>query len=128
MAVLFVHTDRLEIRLSRSEKLLSLRRTDIDVPLDGIRSAALTEDPWVWVRGIRAPGTAVPLTLAVGTWKFHDGKDFLLVKGTRTSVVIDIDDFEFSRVIVTTKHAVELLNALRVPPADEAQARKIAAD
>ncbi|QJU55524.1 hypothetical protein SCB71_00285 [Herbiconiux sp. KACC 21604] len=118
MAVLFVHTDRLEIRLTRAEKMLSFRRTDIVVPLESIKSAALTDDPWVWVRGIRAPGAAIPLTLAVGTWKFHDGKDFLLVKGTRTSVVIDLDDQEFSRIIVTTSHSVQLLRALRLPPAE----------
>ena len=106
MAVLFVHTDRLEIRLTRAEKMLSFK------------SAALTDDPWVWVRGIRAPGMAVPLTLAVGTWKFHDGKDFLLVKGTRTSVVIDLDEQEFSRIIVTTSHSVQLLRALRLPPVE----------
>ncbi|MFB2554076.1 hypothetical protein [Herbiconiux liangxiaofengii] len=116
MAVLFVHTDRLEIRLTRAEKILSFRRTDIVVPLESIRSAALTDDPWVWVRGIRAPGAAVPLTLAVGTWKFHDGKDFLLVKGTRTSVVIDLEGQEFSRIIVTTAHSIKLLRALRLPP------------
>ncbi|GAA2226676.1 hypothetical protein N1031_03635 [Herbiconiux moechotypicola] len=116
MAVLFVHTDRLEIRLTRAEKLISFRRTDIVVPLENIRSAALTDDPWVWVRGIRAPGAAIPLTLAVGTWKFHDGKDFLLVKGTRTSVVIDLENDEFSRIIVTTAHSVQLLRALRLPP------------
>ena len=116
MAVLFVHTDRLEIRLTRAEKMLSFRRTDIVVPLENIRSAALTDDPWVWVRGIRAPGAAIPLTLAVGTWKFHDGKDFLLVKGTRTSVVIDLEDQEFSRLIITTSHSIELLRALRLPP------------
>jgi hypothetical protein len=118
MAVLFVHTDRLEIRLTRAEKMLSFRRTDIVVPLESIRSAALTDDPWVWVRGIRAPGVIVPLTLAVGTWKFHDGKDFLLIKRTRTSVVIDLDDEEFSRIIVTTSHAIELLRALRLPPTE----------
>ncbi len=118
MAVLFVHTDRLEIRLTRAEKMLSFRRTDIVVPLESIRSAALTDDPWVWVRGIRAPGVAVPLTLAVGTWKFHDGKDFLLVKGTRTSVVIDLEEQEFSRLIVTTAHSIELLRALRLPPTE----------
>lgn len=118
MAVLFVHTDRLEIRLTRAEKMLSFRRTDIVVPLENIRSAALTDDPWVWVRGIRAPGAAIPLTLAVGTWKFHDGKDFLLVKGTRTSVVIDLEEQEFSRIIVTTAHSIELLRALRLPPTE----------
>jgi hypothetical protein len=116
MAVLFVHTDRLEIRLTRAEKMLSFRRTDIVVPLESIRSAALTDDPWVWVRGIRAPGTAVPLTLAVGTWKFHDGKDFLLIKRTRTAVVIDLEGEEFSRIIVTTSHSIQLLRALRLPP------------
>ncbi|RFA17421.1 hypothetical protein B7R22_00695 [Subtercola boreus] len=128
MAVLFVHPDRLEIRLTRAEKLMSLRRSDIEVPLDSIRSAVLTEDPWIWVRGIRAPGTAVPLTLAVGSWKFHDGKDFLLIKGTRTSVVIDIDGAEFSRVIVTTRHSLTLLRALRLPPAEAAAVTEIAAN
>ena len=130
MAVLFVHTDRLEIRLTRAEKMLSFRRSSIDIPLESIRSAVLTEDPWVWVRGIRAPGAAIPLTLAVGTWKVHDGKDFLLIKGTRTSVVIDIDaeDAEFMRVIITTTHALDLLRALRLPPAIEDPATEIAAD
>ncbi|MDF2443415.1 MAG: hypothetical protein JWR01_1618 [Subtercola sp.] len=128
MAVLFVHPDRLEIRLTRAEKLMSLRRSDIEVPLDNIRSAVLTEDPWIWVRGIRAPGTAVPLTLAVGSWKFHDGKDFLLIKGTRTSVVIDIEGAEFSRVIVTTRHSLTLLRSLRLPPAEAAAATEIAAN
>jgi len=125
MAVLFVHADRLEIRLTRAEKILSLRRSDLSIPLENIRSAALTDDPWVWVRGIRAPGTAVPLTLAVGTWKFHDGKDFLLIKGTRTSVVIDLENSEFSRIIVTTRHSITLLRALRLPPLEPTE---IAAD
>ncbi|TQL55306.1 hypothetical protein FB464_2869 [Subtercola boreus] len=107
---------------------MSLRRSDIEVPLDSIRSAVLTEDPWIWVRGIRAPGTAIPLTLAVGSWKFHDGKDFLLIKGTRTSVVIDLDGAEFSRVIVTTRHSLTLLRALRLPPVEAAHATEIAAD
>ena len=128
MAVLFVHPDRLEIRLTRAEKLMSFRRSDIEVPLENIRSAALTDDPWVWVRGIRAPGTAVPLTLAIGSWKYHDGKDFLLIKGTRTSVVIDLENSEFSRVIVTTRHSLTLLRALRLPPLEASDARKIAAD
>ncbi|GAA0990810.1 hypothetical protein [Subtercola frigoramans] len=128
MSVLFVHPDRLEIRLTRAEKIMSLRRSDIDVPLENIRSAALTDDPWVWVRGIRAPGTAIPLTLAVGSWKYHDGKDFLLIKGTRTSVVIDLQDSEFSRIIVTTRHSLSLLKALRLPPLEASDAQEIAAD
>ncbi|WP_295120326.1 hypothetical protein [uncultured Leifsonia sp.] len=115
MADLHVHPDRLEIHLTRAEKALSLRRDDLVIPRDSIRSVAITEDPWIWIRGIRAPGAAVPLTLSVGTWKFHGGKDFLLIKGKqRAAVVVDLDGEEFSRVIVSTPHAAKLVEALRV--------------
>jgi hypothetical protein len=92
MADFHVYRDRLEIRLTRAEKMLALRRDDIVVPRDSIRSVAITADPWIWIRGVRAPGNSIPLTLAVGTWKFHGGKDFLVLKGKqRSAVVIDIE-------------------------------------
>jgi hypothetical protein len=92
MADFHVYRDRLEIRLTRAEKVLALRRDDILVPRDSIRSVAITADPWIWIRGVRAPGNSIPLTLAVGTWKFHGGKDFLVLKGKqRSAVVIDIE-------------------------------------
>ncbi|WP_240977346.1 hypothetical protein [Planctomonas sp. JC2975] len=92
MADFHVYRDRLEIRLTRAEKMLSLRRDDLVVPRESIRSVAITADPWIWIRGVRAPGNSIPLTLAVGTWKFHGGKDFLVLKGKqRSAVVIDIE-------------------------------------
>ena len=114
MARLLLHPDRLEVILSTAEKTLALRRENVTIPRSSIRSATLTDDPWIWVRGIRAPGTAVPLTLAVGQWKFHGGKDFLVLKGTRPSVVIDVADEEYSRVIITTKHGMELIAKLQL--------------
>ena len=127
MADLHVYPDRLEIRLTSAEKLLALRRDDVVVAREGIRSVAITEDPWIWIRGIRAPGMGVPLALAIGVWKFHGGKDFVLVKGKqRSAVVIDIEPDgdgadSFSRVIVSTPHAARLVEALRVQdPEDQA--------
>ncbi|MFT2817328.1 hypothetical protein [Leifsonia sp. A12D58] len=114
MASLRVHPDRLEISLSTAEKSLSLRREDIIVQRDNIRSIAITDDPWIWIRGIRAPGTIIPLVLAVGTWKFHGGKDFVAIKSKRQAVVIDLIDEEYSRVILTTKHAPELIASLKL--------------
>ncbi|GGE97468.1 hypothetical protein [Mycetocola zhadangensis] len=127
MARLHLHPDRLEIALSTAEKTFSLRKENIIIPRSAIRSATLTDDPWIWVRGIRAPGTAIPLTLAVGQWKFHGGKDFLVLRGTKPSVVIDIADEEFSRVIITTKHGLELVANLQLdvkPAKKTARARK----
>lgn len=113
MASLRVHPDRLEVQLTRAEKILALRRDDLLVAREGIRSVTITDDPWIWIRGIRAPGAAVPLTLAVGTWKFHGGKDFLVIKAKRQAVVIDLEDEEFSRIIVSTNHAAELIASLQ---------------
>ncbi|MFF1876787.1 hypothetical protein [Leifsonia sp. NPDC058230] len=121
MADLHVHPDRLEIHLTPAEKVLALKREDLVVPRDSIRSVAITEDPWIWIRGIRAPGASVPLTLAVGTWKFHGGKDFLLIKGKqRAAVVIDLEGEEYSRVIVSTQHSSKLIEALRLDASETA--------
>jgi hypothetical protein len=35
--------------------------------------------------------------------------------------VIDLEDQEFSRIIVTTSHSVQLLRALRLPPLEGTQ-------
>ena len=120
MPVVTVLPDRLELRLTRAERVLALHRGDVVVDRASIRSATVTEDPWIWVRGIRAPGTAVPLTIAAGTWKFHGGKDFLLIKRTAAAVVIDLVGEEYSRLIVSTKHAPELIAALQLGTATAA--------
>lgn len=127
MASLRVYPDRLEIGLSRAEKVLSLRRDDIVVRRGDIQSVTITEDPGIWVRGVRAPGIGLPMLLAVGEWRYHGGKDFLAVKGRgRQAVVIDIDPSEgvedadaFSRVILTTPHAARLIKALRLDDSDD---------
>jgi hypothetical protein len=114
MASLRVHSDRLEVHLTPAEKSLALHRDGIVVHRENIRSVAITDDPWIWIRGIRAPGSLIPLVLAVGTWKFHGGKDFLAVKNKRQAVVIDLVDEEFSRLILTTKHAPDLIASLKI--------------
>lgn len=114
MASLRVHPDRLEIQLTAAEKALALRREGISVPRAAIRSVTITDDPWIWIRGIRAPGSLVPLVLAIGTWKFHGGKDFLIIKNKRQAVIIDIADEEYARIIVSTNHAVDLVDTLNV--------------
>lgn len=122
MTSLRVHSDRLEVQLTPTEKVLALRRDHVVIPRANIRSVTLTDDPWIWVRGIRAPGAEIPLVVAVGTWKFHGGKDFLAIKGKRQAVVIDLADSEFSRVIVSTKHAPDLIASLKLPVPDSSQA------
>lgn len=128
MARVEVYPDRVVIRLTASEKTLAVRRRDIVLERDAITSAVITDDPWVWLRGVRAPGAYVPGRLALGTWRALGGRDFAVVRSGRPAVVIDLDvpegadedhgwvgEFDrFARVIISTTHAAELIRALRL--------------
>ncbi|WP_430646959.1 hypothetical protein [Agromyces sp. GXS1127] len=114
MANLRVHNDRLEVHLTPAEKSLALRSADVIVQRDDIRSATITDDPWIWIRGIRRRGTEVPLVIAVGVWKTHNGGDFVLVKGKRQAVVLELSGGEFGRLVLSTNRAAELIDKLKV--------------
>lgn len=132
MARIEVHSNRVVVRLTAPEKALSLRTRDIVLDRALIRSAIITEDPWVWIRGIRTPGTSLPWGLAFGTWRTRHGRDFVLARRGLEAVVIDLESPEeahvnkgwvgefdtFSRLIVSTKHAADLVRALRLDATD----------
>lgn len=128
MASVAVYPDRVIVRLSAAEKVLALRRKDLVLDRAAITSALITDDPWVWVRGVRAPGAHVPGKLSLGTWRGASGKEFVLVRAGRPAVVLDFvlpeadapDDAadpefdDFARVVLSTAHAAELIRALRL--------------
>jgi len=61
----------------------------------------------------------VPLVVAVGVWKYHGGSDFVIVKGKRQAVVLELAGGEFARIILSTNHAAELIDRLRLTPLDD---------
>ncbi|UOQ57274.1 hypothetical protein MUN78_00035 [Leucobacter allii] len=128
MARVEVHPDRVVIRLTAAERVAALHRRDITLDRSAITSVVITDDPWVWIRGVRAPGAYLPGKLGIGTWRNLSGRDFVLARSGRESVVIDLevpDDAEqergwvgefdaYARVIISTVHASELIQALRL--------------
>lgn len=141
MARVEVYPDRVVIRLTAAEKTLAVRRSDVVLDRASITSAVITDDPWVWLRGVRAPGAYLPRKLALGTWRALAGRDFVVARSGRPAVVIDLESPEaadegggwiavppnaddgtddgvafdrFARVIVSTRHAGELVQALRL--------------
>ncbi|MFM6974340.1 MAG: hypothetical protein ACKOXM_04280 [Agromyces sp.] len=128
MANIRVHPDRVEVHLTAAERVLGVHGPDVIIPRELIRSATVTHDPWVWIRGIRAPGISIPLTLAVGTWKNHGGRDFLVVKAKRPAVVLELDTDErnpYSRVLLSTNRAADLIDSLKL---DDGSSGKSARD
>lgn len=130
MARVEVHEDRIIVRLTKAEKLASFHRGDLTLDRTAITSAVITDNPWSWLHGVRSPGSNIPGKYAAGTWRNLTGRDFVLLRSGRDAVVIDFErpsepdeqpgwvgEFDqYSRVILSTTHAAELVRALRLDP------------
>jgi hypothetical protein len=115
MVALLLDSTRLEVALSATEKALTFHRGNVLIERSMIAKVQLTDDAWNWLRGVPSPGTHVPRLLAMGSWKSAGGVDFAVIRRHRPAVVIDLkghDDYQ--RVVLTTRHGLALVTALRL--------------
>ncbi|WP_029150339.1 hypothetical protein [Microbacterium indicum] len=118
MVSLYVDSAALEIKLAPIERTLAMHRAPVRISRSQIAKVQLTDDPFTWLRGVRAPGSHVPNRLAFGTWRSVFGDDFVAIRSGRPAVVIDLEEGAgFQRVILSTTHGADLVNALQ-PGAD----------
>ena len=108
MAWLDVAGDEVVLRLSALERLGGHVRGDGRIPLKTIRDVRAVDDPWRELRGRRSPGIDWPRKVALGTWRFPGGKDYVALRGRGPGVVLDLDGFEFARVLVSAREPQEL--------------------
>jgi len=115
MVTLLLDSKSLEIVLSPAERALAVRRDNVRIDRDLVEKVQLTDDPWTWLRGVRSPGTYVPGVIAAGTWRSIAGTDFAVIRRRRPGVVIDlVHDAPFQRIVLTTRHGLELVKAMRL--------------
>ncbi|AUG28390.1 hypothetical protein JVX92_10225 [Microbacterium hominis] len=115
MVTLLLDATQLEVVLSGVERALSRRSESVRVDRSHILRVQLTDDAWTWLRGVPAPGTLVRGTVAMGTWRSASGCDFVVVRRRRPAVVVDLaPDAEFERLVLTTRHGLALVQALRL--------------
>lgn len=120
MVTLLLDSSQLEVALSPSEKAMAFRKKNVTVDRAHIARVQLTDDAWSWLRGVPSPGLQVPGVVAMGAWQSAGGTDFVLVRRRRPSVIIDLEgDPEFERLVVTTRHGLALVQALRLDVEDE---------
>jgi hypothetical protein len=120
MVTLLLDSTQLEVVLSPTEHALAFRRGNPTIERSQIRRVQLTDDAWTWLRGVPDPGTYVPVAVAMGSWKSASGRDFVVIRRRKPSVVIDLEGHpEFARLILTTRHGVALIQALRLDSVEE---------
>lgn len=112
---LLLDSTRLEVALSAAERALAFHKGNVLVERPQIAKVQLTDDAWNWLRGVAGPGTHVRGVVAMGTWKSAGAADFVIVRRRRPGVVIDLDGHEdYERLILTTRHGLQLVQALRL--------------
>lgn len=126
MVTLLLDSTQLEVVLSGAERAMSFRKANVVIERSTITKVQLTDDAWTWLRGVPSPGTHLRGVVAMGTWRSAGGDDFAVIRRRRPSVVIDLEGHpEFERVILTTRHGLALVQALRLEvdeqPADVAE-------
>ncbi|KAA9108271.1 hypothetical protein [Microbacterium rhizomatis] len=121
MVTLLLDSAQLEVVLSGVEHALAFRKRNVMIDRSAIAKVQLTDDAWTWLRGVPGPGTHVPGTVAIGTWKHAGAADFVLIRRHRPGVVIDLAGHdEFERIIVSTRHGLALVQALRLDVDEQA--------
>ena len=130
MVTLLLDSTQLEVVLSGAERAMTFRKGNVQIERSTITKVQLTDDAWTWLRGVPSPGTHLRGIVAMGTWRSAGGDDFAIIRRRRPSVVIDLDGHpEFQRLILTTRHGLALVQALRLEVDEEpADVAEIASD
>lgn len=118
---LLLDSANLEISLSVTERAAAFAPSStIRVARTDITRVQLSDDPWTWLRGVRKPGTQIPGVIAAGTWHSVAGTDFVVVRGRREGVVIELtEDAPYQRLLLTTRHGLALVKALRLDASEQ---------
>lgn len=109
-----LNDSHLSVSLSRREKLAGLLR-DLSVPLSSVVDAEALDDGLAAVRGIRAPGLAVPRVVKIGTWRGAGGKHYVAVARGGPALRLQLRDAPYRTALVSTPDAADL--ARRLPSA-----------
>ncbi len=96
------------LALTPKEKFFGLHSSP-QARFSEIISVRKVKKMWSWkiMGGIRAFGTGIPRVIALGTWRFRRGKNFLVVYGKRPGYVITFNSGEFKQWVVTPDNTEE---------------------
>jgi hypothetical protein len=97
MTTITLKGEHVTFRLSGLRSMLAFR-SSITVPRTSIVGAR--HDPAVKVQGWRAPGTHLPGVFAAGSFHRKGGTIFWNVRHRTKSIVVDLRDAEFSKLVI----------------------------
>jgi hypothetical protein len=102
MAKVIESATQLHLKLSLLEKIFTLHG-DISVDKGLLIKKVIVENPWrrSVLKGIRAPGAAIPFVILLGTLRYRGGKDFTAIYNRRAVDIYEFKNSAYKRWIVT---------------------------
>ena len=104
MAIVKENNGELLLSLSTIEVAGAFHQPPVS-KLSNLVRVTRASNPWTTsvLRGIRAPGTGIPFVIMLGTLRYHGGKDFCVVYGRKPVVILEFENEEFNRWIVSER-------------------------
>ena len=104
MAKLNREGNDLVLSLSIWEKIGALHSSP-QTSLASVAKVEFSEKLWssTTLRGFRAPGTAIPYVVLLGTMRGRGYRDFVAIKGREKGVILTLNSAPFARWIFTLK-------------------------
>ena len=102
MAKLIESETQLHLKLSVLEKIFALHG-DFWVDKRLLTKKVMVENPWRRdvIKGIRAPGSAIPFVILLGTMRYRGGKDFTAIYKRRAVDIYEFKNSAYRRWILT---------------------------
>lgn len=110
MAALQLTSSTLSVRLTRGEKVAGLLR-EVTVPLSAVRSVEAVADGVAAVRGVRAPGLALP-GRRIGTWRRRGERALVCVRRGQPALRMALEGQRYDTLLVGADDAAALAATL----------------
>ncbi|GAA3159315.1 hypothetical protein GCM10010531_08360 [Blastococcus jejuensis] len=111
MATLQLTDSTLTVSLTRAEKIAGLLR-DVEVPRSAVCEVEVVTDPLGAIRGVRAPGLALPGVRKIGTWRRAGERTFVCIRRAQPAVRIRLTGQRYDSLLVGADDAAAIAASL----------------
>ena len=111
MAELEVVDQVLRVRFTLGERIAGLLLRDVELPLSAVDEVEVVQDGVAAVRGVRAPGLAVP-GVRIGTWRRRGTRSLVSVRSGQPALRLRLHGERWDEVLVGAAGASDHVDRL----------------